>query len=167
MTQEEYIKVSDSIRGKLVALARKFVGASGSVLDAEDVAQEALAVLFELSEKGYPIRNPEALSVKIAKNICVREYRRQRLQTKPLTGDAYSGGESAESTTDAADNARIKRALYGNLSSAERQYMELKTDEGLSLDEISERTGKPKSAIKTALSKAKSKLTDKMKEMVS
>lgn len=165
MTQEEFIKISDSLRGKLIALARKFVSASGTELDDEDVVQEALVVLYELSEKGYPVRNAEALAVKITKNICIREYRKQKMKTEPITGDSYSGGESAETATDASDNAIIKQQLYGSLSKTERRYMEMKAGDGLSLDEISCLTGKPKPAIKTALSKAKSKMRQKMKEM--
>ena len=61
MTKQEFGHISTRIRGKLVALARRFSRAAGTSDDAEDIAQEALVTLWELSEKGYPVRDAEVL----------------------------------------------------------------------------------------------------------
>ena len=71
MTEQEFAYLSDRIRGRLTALARRFNRASGCDADAEDIVQDALLTLWQLSKKGYPIRDEEALAVKITKTRCI------------------------------------------------------------------------------------------------
>ena len=65
MIEHEFENIYSSIWMKLTALVRKFGKAVYITLDVEDIVQEALIAFWELSEKGYPIRNAEALLVKI------------------------------------------------------------------------------------------------------
>ncbi len=160
MTQQEFDNIYSSIRLKLIALAGRFSRASSAELDAEDMAQEAFIAFWQLSVKGYPIRNPEALLVKITKNICISRLRKQKLKLQPLDNDNVTGGEPASKDTDRMDEAVIKAALYECLTKSQKEYMTMRAEEGLSLDEIALKTGKPKPAIKTALSKAKKKLKE-------
>lgn len=163
MTQREFEHIYTSVRSKLIAIARQFNRATALDLDNEDVVQEALIALWELSEQGYPIRNYEALLVKITKNICISRYRKRKLRTEPIVRDIYMGEERASQITDKMDEVVIKKRLYESLTKTEREYMLMKTEKGMSLDEISKETGKPKSGIKTALSKAKRKLEEQFK----
>ena len=55
----------------LTALARKFMVATGSKAEIEDIIQEAFITLWKLKESGYEIRNMKALATKIVKVICV------------------------------------------------------------------------------------------------
>lgn len=77
MTVQEFEEIYTSMRGRLVGIARVFCKSTSLDLDAEDVVQEALTVFWELSERGYPIKNPNALLVKITKNICISRYRNE------------------------------------------------------------------------------------------
>ena len=86
MTEQEFAYLSDRIRGKLIALARRFNRASGCGADAEDIVQDALVTLWLLAENGYPVRDPEALAVKLTKTRCVERYRRQYLRLEPMDG---------------------------------------------------------------------------------
>ena len=136
-----------------------------SFQEAEDIVQEATIVLWLLYERDYPIQNPKALAIKITKNICVSRYRKRKLETTRLEGDSFSGGISAEERVEAADNTRIKKDLYGKLSGREREYLTLRNDQDLSLDEIAQKTGKTKASIKVALSNARRKLREQMKKI--
>ena len=71
MTEQEFAYLSDRIRGRLTTLARRFNRASGMDEEAEDIVQDALVTLWQLSEKGYPVRDVEALAVKLTKTRCV------------------------------------------------------------------------------------------------
>ena len=165
MTRQEFEHTSEAIRKDLVGLAKRFLRATGSSEDGEDIAQEALLTLWQLDEKGYPIRDAKALAIKITKNICISRYRKRNLETCPLTDDSIAGGFPAEERVEAADNTRVKKALYESLTGSQREYMTLKNDEGLSLDEIAGKTGKPKSSIKTAISNARKKMREQMKKL--
>ena len=84
MTKEEFGHISDGMRRDLIALARRFLRATRGPDEAEDIVQEALLALWELSEKGYPIHSEKALAIKITKNICVSRYRKRRIETVSL-----------------------------------------------------------------------------------
>lgn len=71
MTQQEFNILSSSIRGKLLAMAGRYKSRTGLDDDAEDIVQEALLTLWKLSSEGYPVRDAEALAVKITKNLAV------------------------------------------------------------------------------------------------
>ena len=95
MTEQEFAYLSDRIRGKLVKLARRFNRATGLDMEADDIVQDALVTLWQLAEKGYPIRDAEALAVKITKTRCVERYRRQHIRFEPLSDQPVPGGFSA------------------------------------------------------------------------
>lgn len=158
MEKDEFEILAKRVRGKLLALARDF--ALPSEIEADDVVQEAMVSLWELAGSGYPIRDAEAMAVKITKNICVRHYRRARVEMESLTHDNYTGGLEATALTDREDLRRIRKEIYGTLTATQREYLHLRNDERLSLDEIASATGKPKTSIKSTLSKARKQMLD-------
>lgn len=163
MEQREFDNIYTGLRSRLIALAVQFRKATGINADAEDIVQEALLKFWELSESGYPVRNPEAILVKITKNRCISILREQKRRPVRQSLDMdVDGGESSTTRTDKIDEAIIKARIYDCLTTAEREYMHMKTDEELSAYQISLRTGKPLSNIMTALSKAKRKLKDQL-----
>ena len=155
---------SEGVRAKLLAVARSFGRLPGA--EAEDVVQEALTALWGLSESGYPVRNAEALAVKVAKTKCVEAFRRRRLRMQPLRGDAYEGGVPATAATDLSDSIAIRRSMYAVLTETQRTCLDLRNIEGLSLDEIAALTGKPKDSIKSTISAARRRMLEKLKEEI-
>lgn len=161
MKKDRFDILSKKIRGKLLALARSFALPSG--VEAEDVVQEAMIALWELTEQGYPVKDAEAMAIRLTKNICVNHYREVRLKEQALTHDNYLGGIEATILTDCEDLRRIQKSVYGSLTTTQREYLHLRNDEGLSLDEIAARTGKPKTSIKSTLSKARKQMLELIK----
>lgn len=166
MTQQEFDRLSSSIRGKLLAMAGRYAARTRLGDDAEDIVQEALLTLWRLFSEGYPVRDAEALAVKITKNLVVASHRRRRLDAGGANAVDVEGGTPATVLTDARDERTIKEALYDSLTPAQRRLMELRNGMGLSLDEISEITGKPKSSIKTTISTARRKMLEQIKEQI-
>ena len=163
MDEQAFISLSDKIRGKLIALARRFNRASGCAFDAEDIVQDALVTLWQLSETGYPIRDAEALAVKLTKTRCVESYRRQHIRYEPISDQVPAGSESAAAGTDKMDLETIRSIVQKGLSDSQRELLDLRNEKGLSLDEIAAVTGRPKSSIKVTLSTARRKMMDKWK----
>ena len=165
MNRQEFDIFSERVRAKLISVARahgRFGAAGGD--DAEDVVQEALTALWGLFESGYPVRDAEALAVRITKTTSVAYHRRRRLQQLPLRGEAYEGGAPATAATDLSDCVEIRRRLYSTLSDTERICVDLRNGEGLSLDEIAAATGKPKDSVKTTISAARRKMLEQLKK---
>lgn len=164
MTQQEFGHIARVHSGRLKALARRFCRASDMAVSEDDVVQEALMAFWNLSEKGYPVRNAEAVLVKITKNICISHYRKRHIATEPIVSDSYAGGFSASEGIDSQDAGRLSDELYGVLTPLEREFMRLREETGWTLDEMAARTGKGKNVIKALLSKARRKMREILKE---
>ena len=165
MTVQEFSYLTNRIRGKLITLVQRFNRSSGREEDEEDIVQDALMTLWQLSEKGYPIKNAEALAVKITKTLCVERYRRRHIQFELLEDQPIPGGLSATARTEARDIETIRSIVQKDLTANQRQLLNLRNEEGLSLDEIATATGRPKGSIKVALSTARKKMKEKLKNM--
>lgn len=163
MTQQEFEHISAGMRDRLLAMAARFTRAVSASFDAEDMVQEALMTLWKLAENGYPIKNAEALAVRITKNVCVAHYRKTKL-TDTLDGHDTEGGEAATALTDLSDSAIIRESLLNGLSDTQRRCLELRNAAGLSLDEIAAVTGKPKSSVKTTISTARKQMLEQLKK---
>ena len=164
MEKEEFEILSKKIRPNLLSLVRNFVLPSG--IEPDDIVQEALLNLWELVEQNYPIRNAEALGIKMTKNICVSYYRKAHLETQSLTHDNYVGGIEATVLTDTEDLKAIRKSIYGTLTMTQKEYLHLRNDEGMTLDEIAEATGKPKTSIKSTLSSARKQMLNLIKQQL-
>ena len=165
MTEQEFAYLSDRIRGRLVKLARRFNRAAGLDMEAEDIVQDALVTLWQLAEKGYPVRDAEALAVKITKTRCVERYRRRHIRLEPLSDQPVPGGFSATADTDETDIDTIRNIVQRNLTDSQRKLVALRNEQGMSLDEIAEVTGRPKGSIKVVLSTARKKMMEQWKKM--
>ena len=164
MGKEEFEILTKNIRRKLLSVVRNFP--LPSEMEADDVVQEALVALWELAEQDYPMRDIEALAIKITKNICVSHYRKAHLETQSLVHDNYIGGMEATFLTDREDLMKIRKTIYRSLTTTQREYLQLRNDEGMTLDEIAERTGKPKTSIKSTLSSARKQMLNLIKKQL-
>ena len=165
MTELEFANLSERVRGKLAALARRFSRASGLEAEAEDIAQETLISLWQLSQKDYPIRDAEALAVKITKNRCIDRYRKQRIRFEPIADIPVAGDLRATSGVEEKDIETIRAILHRRLTESQRKLLFLRNEYGLSLDEIAAATGRPKASIKVSISTARKAMLDKLKAM--
>ena len=165
MTEQEFAYLSDRIRDKLTRLALRFNKAAGLDMEAEDIVQDALITLWQLAERGYPVRDAEALAVKITKTRCVERYRRQHIRFEPLSDQPVPGGFSATADTDEMDIDTIRNIVQKDLTDSQRKLVALRNEQGMSLDEIAAATGRPKGSIKVVLSTARKKMMEQWKKM--
>ena len=84
MTKREFDSFTVSVRNKLLALAWRYKASGGMDDDPEDIVQESLLTLWRLITEGYPIRDIEAIAVKITKNIAAAALRRQKTNSIPF-----------------------------------------------------------------------------------
>ncbi len=164
MEKIEFEILAKRIRPKLLSVARNFTLASG--METDDVVQEALMNLWDLMDQDYPIKDAEALAVRITKNICVSHYRKVHLDTQSLVHDNYIGGTEATILTDKEDLRKIRKSIYGTLTMTQKEYLHLRNDEGKTLDEIAEITGKPKTSIKSTISAARKQMLNLIKKQL-
>ena len=164
MESKEFEIFAERLRGRLTGLAGKFISASGAHFNPEDIVQETFLTLWKLNRDNYPIRNPEALAVRLTKTICVSKYRKCHIKTVDMSGRDFDGGKEASELTDSRDLQLHKERFYSSLTEMQRQCLHMKNDENLSLDEIALITGKPKSSVKTTISAARRKMLELIKQ---
>ncbi len=164
MKTEELLVIDEALRHNLINMAQRFVSSWGTLAEAEDIVQESLIVLWHLMEDGYPVKNINALAGKIVRTRCISSYRRRKILQRPLLGDDFLGGTPASSIIDEQDAMLIKDKLYGGLSDTQRLFLDLRNEEGMSLDEMSALTGKPKTSIKTSISAARHQMLEQLKK---
>lgn len=163
MTGKEFEKIYSSTRERLAGIVRRYNKSESFDLAEDDVIQEALMALWELSERGYPIRNPEALLVTISKNICVGRLRKRKIVTERLDARINSIPEP-EPLIEVPDEEVLKRLFQECLTESEYESITMKSEQGLSLDEIAETTGKTKSSVKMSISRGRRKLQELFKK---
>ncbi len=166
MTRQDFDTFTLKVRKKLLALVWRYKAGSDMDDDPEDIVQEALITLWRLITKGYPIRDPEAIAVKITKNLAAASIRNQKIDSVSITDIDVEGGTSATELTDEQDRQTIRTELYKSLSSTQVHYLELRNELGLSLDDIAKMTGKPKTSIKTTISSARKQLLEQIKKNI-
>lgn len=166
MNAEEIKAISESLRQDLISMAQRFIGSYGSADGAEDIVQESLVILWQLLKEDYPVRNVKALATKITRTRCIASYRKRRIIHQPLTDDNYPGGPPASSVMDEVDILIIKNRLYSQLSETQRLFLDLRNEEGMSLDEIVRLTGRPKSSIKSSISMARRQMLEQLKKEI-
>ena len=76
MTQQEYEHIVPELRPRLKDIGRQFFGDEEM---AEDIAQETLMRLWLLRERIASLTDIKPLAVRMAKNLCVSEWRKQKV----------------------------------------------------------------------------------------
>ena len=164
MTRQEFEQLTLRIRSRLVMMAGRFVKDSGIQDAPDDIVQESLLMMWSQTGNGYEIQNPEALAVTITKKVCLAHLRSGRAVLQSIDGVDIVGGSSASALTDEADINTVKESLMSILTPTQRHYLHLRNEMGLSLDEIEEVTGCPKTSIKTTISAARRLLLEQIKK---
>lgn len=166
MTRQEFETFTVKVRNKLLALAWRYKASGGMDDEPEDIVQETFLTLWRLISEGYPVRDPEAIAVKIAKNLAAANIRRQKTDTISVMEIDIEGGASATELIDEQDCQTIRQDLYNSLTPTQVHYLELRNELGLSLDDIAKMTGKPKTSIKTTISNARKQLLEQIKKTI-
>ena len=96
-------------------------------------------------------------------NEKVAAYNKEALDAYSKVLQAIQEYEELEPEEQAVRALEIN-AMIAGLTETERTCLELRNAEGLSLDEIAEATGKPKTSVKSTISVARRKMLEKLKQ---
>jgi len=162
MTLAEFEHIAIELRPSMWKVGMDFFGSAD---DAEDVAQEALVQLWQYAEKLDAGRNISGLAVRIAKHCCVDMQRKRRgntVELMPVHEREIGADASPHEELERTEAAELLQQLIEELNPRERELFELRQLDGLSNDEIAERTGIPKTSIQVMVSRARKKIFDEL-----
>ncbi len=127
---------------------------------AEDIAQETLMRLWMLRERIEPQLDIEPLAVRMAKNLCVSEWRKQKVrQGNALQSEPTTQEDILHYVEQKEEVARLLKAV-NQLKPAEQRLFRMRHEAEMDIQQISAVTGIGARSVSAMLSSAKRKLLD-------
>lgn len=131
---------------------------AGSVIDGEDIVQDALLKAVQAFDDGATVEKPEHWLFRIAHNAAQDHFRR-RLREKSMIAEAdLSGIEDPFNAADSRHVAQMSLRTFMHLSLPQRAAVILVDVLGLTLHETCEVTGATLAATKAALHRGRALL---------
>ncbi len=131
--------------------------------EAEDAVQEVFIRIWKMGEKVREYDSVEALAATMLKNHCIDLLRSRKrrisgeavLQAVPVPSDP-----SPSDILEGKESGEIIGMLIGQLPENGRQALNMRELEGLTYEEIAERTGQNVNALRVTVSRARKWLRD-------
>jgi RNA polymerase sigma-70 factor (ECF subfamily) len=157
LSRGAFEKLIAEIRPKLHRYCARM---TGSVIDGEDVVQEALAKAVEAFSEAEPLASPEAWLFRIAHNTALDFLRRRARQQAAHSGEDPDMIVDPGTAADARVAAAASLRTFMQLSVLERSGVVLMDVLGYSLDEIGGILDTTIPAVKAALHRGRTRLRE-------
>lgn len=157
MTQQEFEHIVPRLRPRLRDIGRQFFGNEEM---AEDIAQETLMRLWMLRERIEPQTDIEPLVVRMAKNLCVSEWRKQKVRQGNAQQVKLIAHEDVHRDVEMKEEvARLQKAI-SLLKPTEQRLFRMRHEAEMDIQQISVATGIGVRSVSAMLSTAKRKLLE-------
>ena len=155
MTQQEFEHIAQQLRPKLLNIGRQFFN-DGDY--AEDIAQETLMRLWLLRERIEQQIGIVPLAIRMAKNLCISEWRKQQVRTSGNGLQEQMADETISRQMEANEAIAQLRLALLQLKPAEQRLFRMRHELEMDIAEISSVTGISPRSVSAMLSTAKRKL---------
>ena len=126
--------------------------------EAEDAVQELFLKLWSGRDALDGIRNPKGYGLRVLRNLCLDRIRRSRkMETPEALPEPEWPGRQDEAVDQKERLAKVLAAVK-SLPDRQREVLTLRTLDGLSYEEIAERTGMNQLTLRVLLSQTRRKL---------
>lgn len=155
MTREEFNNQVLSLSAPLYRVAYYFLESES---DARDAVQDIFVKLWRGRDMLDSVSNLKAYCIAMMRNLCYDTVRKaSRMESVEIT-ENLPGAESADRTfLDREKLSRVMQAIE-KLPKSEREILRMHVFEGLSYEEISQRTGKSNINLRVRISQARKTL---------
>ena len=153
---------SERFQNEWLSLAGDFYRVAFYILEdeaeAEDAVQELFLKLWSGREALDGIRSPKSYGLQVLRNLCLDRIRRSRkMETPAVLPEPEWPGRQDEAVDEKERLAKVLDAIK-SLPDRQREVLTLRTLDGLSYEEIAERTGMNQLTLRVLLSQARRKL---------
>ena len=156
MTEQEFEHIALRMRPRLIEVGRSFFDDEAQ---AEDVAQETLIRLWLLRDRH--IESVEALLIRMAKNICISQWR-QRQQQMPVDADSVLAPDAQPMADD--DNARMLQLAISRLPASEQRLFRMRQELDMDVQQIAATTGIHPGSVRVIISNARKNIIEQLKK---
>ena len=153
---------NERFQNEWLSLAGEFYRVAFYILEdeaeAEDAVQELYLKLWSGRDALDGIRNPKGYGIRVLRNLCLDRIRRSRkMETPAVLPEPEWPGRQDEAVDEKERLAKVLDAIK-SLPDRQREVLTLRTLDGLSYEEIAERTGMNQLTLRVLLSQARRKL---------
>ena len=155
MTQQEFEHIAQQLRPLLLHIGQQFFGNSNN---AEDIAQETLMRLWQLRERIEQQIGIVPLAIRMAKNLCISEWRKQQVRMAGSKLQEQMADETISRQMETNEAIAQLRLALLQLKPAEQRLFRMRHELEMDIAEISSVTGISPRSVSAMLSTAKRKL---------
>ena len=153
---------NERFQNEWLSLAGEFYRVAFYILEdeaeAEDAVQELFLKLWSGRDALDGIRSPKGYGIRVLRNLCLDRIRRSRkMETPDVLPEPEWPGRQDEAVDEKERLAKVLDAIK-SLPDRQREVLTLRTLDGLSYEEIAERTGMNQLTLRVLLSQARRKL---------
>ena len=160
MTEQEFNILVQRLRPKLINFAGGFVKTGAAT--AEDMVQDAVIKLWRTQEI-QEVKNHEALTLHILKNVCIDYLRLKKNNTESLNVNVnHKLTEDPVTALESKDQFAFLRGCIDTLPSDQMLAVRLRDIMGYEMEEIAVILETTEGNVRTLLSRARQKLREKI-----
>ncbi len=160
MTPEEFKIELLPVKNKLFRLSIRLLG---NKQEAEDTVQEAFLKIWNMRNDLKRYKSKEALLVTMTRNLCLDKLKSKKNKFDSLNENInHHSAHNPQQISEQSDAVNQVKTLIQTLPEQQKTIIHLRDIEGYTYDEILEITGFSINYVRVNLSRARSKIRDRI-----
>ena len=160
MNQNEFMQLVNPFKDRLFRVAKRLLV---STEEAEDATQEVLVKLWNRNESLDQYNSVEALAMTMTKNFCLDQLKSKRASNMKIVHTNFTDREaSVQQKVEDRDTWNWVEKIMNDLPEQQKLIVQMRDIEEMEFDEISTILEMNEQAIRTALSRARKTIREKM-----
>jgi RNA polymerase sigma-70 factor (ECF subfamily) len=160
MNQNEFMQLVNPFKDKLFRIAKRLLV---STEEAEDATQEVLAKLWKRNESLDEFKSVEAVAMTMTKNYCFDQLKSRHANTMRIVHNNFSDSEaSVQEKIEETDTWKWVEKIINDLPEKQKLIIQMRDIEEMGYEQISQILEMNEQAIRTALSRARKEIREKM-----
>lgn len=160
MNQKEFMQVVNPFKDKIFRLAKRLLI---SVEEAEDATQEVMVKLWNKNESLDEYKSVEAIAMTMTKNYCLDQLKSKRANNLSIVHNNFTDREaSLQQKIEAIDTWNWVEKIMNDLPEQQKIIVQLRDVEEMEFEAISKIMNMNEQAVRTALSRARKTIREKM-----
>ena len=160
MNQNEFMQLVNPFKGKLYRVAKRLLV---STEEAEDAIQEVLVKLWNRNKTLDEYKSVEAVAMTMTKNYCLDQLKSKRAGNMKIVHNNFTDREAGlQQKLEDNDTWSWVEKIINNLPEQQKLIVQMRDIEEMEFKEMSDVLEMNEQAIRTALSRARKTIREKM-----
>ena len=160
MHQKEFMQLVNPFKDKIFRIAKRLL-VSGE--EAEDAIQEVLVKLWNKNESLNGYKSIEAFAMTMTKNYCLDQLKSKRASNIIIVQNNYTDREAGlQERLEDKDTWNWVEKIINNLPEQQKLIVQMRDIEEMEFEEIAKVLEMNEQAIRTALSRARKTIRERM-----